>query len=103
MRTIKCTFKSNGEVVKVTAIVSDDLTTLSKSKKNQATDIVDEEWNDGKTWGIVFAGDEADYELHFKMKGHVRTLEPDRAVTWVGEDRSIVDDSQYFTVEQQNK
>ena len=34
MRTIKCTFKSNGEVVKVTAIVSDDLTALSKSKKN---------------------------------------------------------------------
>ena len=103
MRTIKCTFKSNGEVVKVTAIVSDDLTTLSKSKKNQATDIVDEEWNDGETWGIVFAGDKADYELHFKMKDHVRTLEPDRAVTWVGEDRSIVDDSQYFTVKQQNK
>lgn len=103
MRNIKCTFKSNGEVVKVTAIVSDDLTTLSKSKKSQATDIVDEEWNDGETWGIVFAGDKADYELHFKMKDHVRTLKPDRAVTWVGEDRSVVDDSQYFTVEQQNK
>lgn len=103
MRTIKCTFKSNGEVVKVTAIVSDDLTTLSKSKKNQATDILDEEWNDGETWGIVFARDKANYELHFKMKDHVRTLEPDRAVTWVGEDSSIVDDSQHFTVEQQNK
>ena len=98
MRTIKCTFKSNGEIVKVTAIVSDDLTTLSKSKKNQATDIVGEEWNGGETWSIVFAGDKADYELHFKMKDHVRTLEPDSAVTWVGEDRSIVDDSQYFTV-----
>ena len=82
----------------MTAIVSDDLTKLSKSKRNQATDIVDEEWNDGKTWCIVFAGDKADYELHFKMKDHVRTLEPVRAVTWVGKDRSVVDDSQYFTV-----
>lgn len=103
MRTIKCTFKSNGEVVKVTAIVSDDLTTLSKSTKNQATDIVGEEWDDYETWSIYFAGDKADYELHFKINDDVRTLEPDRAVTWVGEDRSIVDDSQYFTVKTSSK
>jgi hypothetical protein len=98
MRTIKCTFKSNGEVVKVTAIVSDDLTTLSKSKKNQATDIVDEEWNDGETWGIVFAGDKADYELHFKMKKQLRTLKPVKAVTWIGVERDIVDDVQKLNV-----
>lgn len=99
MRTIKCKFKSNGEIIKVTAILSDDLTKLSKSKRNQATDILDEEWDDYETWSIVFAGDNADYELHFKMKDNVRTLKPDRAVTWVGEEHSIVGDSQRFTVE----
>lgn len=99
MRTIKCTFKSNGEIVKVTAIVSDDLTTLSKSKKNQAYDIIGEEWNDGKTWCLYFEGENADYELHFKMNNHIRTLEPDRAVTWIGRDLSVIGDSQYFTVE----
>ena len=42
MKSIKCTFKSNGEDVTVTAIVNDELSELSKSKRNQATDIIGE-------------------------------------------------------------
>ena len=98
MKIIKCTFKSNGDVINMTAIISDDFTELSKSKKNQATDIVDESWNDGKTWGLYFETDDAGYELHFEMQDNERTLKPDRAVTWIGEEHSIVDDSQPFTV-----
>ena len=41
MKTIICKFKSNGENITTTAIVNDDLSTLSKSKKNEATDIID--------------------------------------------------------------
>ena len=42
MKSIKCTFKSNGEDVTVTAIINDELSELSKSKRNQATDIIDD-------------------------------------------------------------
>lgn len=97
MKTIKCTFKSNGEIIKATVIISDDLTTLSKSKKNQAALIIDEEWNAYKTWSIVIQCEKADYELHFKMIDYARTLQPDRAVTWGGEEHAIVLDSQKLT------
>lgn len=98
MKTLRCTFLSNGEKIKLTAIVSDDLTKLSTSKKNEATDIVDEDWNDGETWGLYFQTEKAAYELHFQMKDNVRTLTPDRAVTWVGEDFGVVDDVQLLHV-----
>ena len=103
MTTLKCTFKSCGEIVTVTAILYDDLAALSNSKKNQANDIIGEEWNDGETWSLLFEDVDADYELHFKMKDRERTLEPVRAVTWAGEGREVVDDSQFFSVKISHK
>lgn len=35
MKNLRCTFLSNGEKIKLTAIVSDDLKKLSTSKKNE--------------------------------------------------------------------
>lgn len=103
MITLYCTFKSCGEIVNVTAILYDYLTALSNSKRNQADAIFGEEWNDGETWSLLFEDDDADYELHFKMKDRERTLEPVRAVTWVGDGREVVDDSQYFYVKISHK
>ena len=42
MKTVKCIFKSNGEDITVTAIINNELSELSKSKKNQATDIIND-------------------------------------------------------------
>ena len=53
MKTIRIKFKSNGETIKKTAIFSDDLSELSKSKKNQADDIIIDYWPDGFCSGIV--------------------------------------------------
>lgn len=51
MRTIHATFKVDGKTVKRTAILSDDLSELSKSKKNQCDDIIDDTVDDGY-WSI---------------------------------------------------
>ena len=37
MKTIICKFKSDGKDVKVTAVINDALTELSKSKKKKVT------------------------------------------------------------------
>lgn len=98
MKTIKCTFKSNGETIKKKVIISDNLLTLSKSKLNDATSIVDEYWNDYETWGIIIQDTYCDYELQFKIKDTERTLNPVKAVTWVGEDRDVIDDEQHLQI-----
>ena len=41
MKTIICKFKSDGTVIRKTAVINDSLDTLSKSKRNEATDIIE--------------------------------------------------------------
>lgn len=94
MITIKCRFKSNGETIKKKVIISDNLLTLSKSKLNDATSIVDEYWFNYETWGIIIEDTHCLYELHFKVKDTDRTLIPVKAVTWVGAERGLVVDVQ---------
>lgn len=97
MITIKTTFQSNGQSVKRTAIVSDDLQTLSNSQKNQAFDIFRESYSDGY-WSLFFEGDPGiQYEIEFLYDKENRqfTLKPIKAVTW---ENDIITDAQTVTV-----
>ena len=57
MKTIICKFKSEGKTVKKTAILTDSLNELSKSKKNEATELV--EADDLSYWSLYFCVSEA--------------------------------------------
>lgn len=90
MRTIKLQFKSNGETIRKTAILTDDLSELSKSKKNQATDMVD--FPEDEFWSLIFEESEViSYEVEFKYEDYCKTLKPIKAITWCD---GVVDDSQ---------
>ena len=54
MKTIKCTFLSEEKVIKKTAILTDSLEDMSKSKKNEATDFIEPDTLDFEAWGILF-------------------------------------------------
>lgn len=102
MKTIICKFKSEGKTVKKTAILTDSLDELSKSKKNEATDIVEAgTYNSFKFWSIYFEASEAlGYEVEFKYnhKNYVKTLIPIKAITWGGDDAGVVIDAQRVSV-----
>ena len=99
MKTIICKFKSEGKTVKKTAILTDSLDELSKSKKNEATDLV--EADDLSYWSLYFCVSEAlGYEVEFKYnrKNYVKTLIPIKAITWGGADAGVVIDAQRVSV-----
>jgi len=102
MKTIVCSFKSNGEDIKVTAVINDALTELSKSKKNQATEILDEYCLEDGAWGFIFdVSDDLNYEVHFRLdpENGEKTLKPIKAITWEGEgDAQTITDVQLVTV-----
>ena len=84
MKTITCTFKSEGKTIKKTAIISDSLFRLSASKSNEASDLTT--YDD--FWSIIFDGEDGKlYEIEFKYERlsiavEVRTLTPIKAITW---------------------
>lgn len=97
MKTIICKFKSNGESITTTAIVTDDLSALSKSKKNEATDIIDDFIAENEVWILYFEkNDRLGYEVQLKVdKDGNKTFKGHRAITWEGSDGdSIITDSQ---------
>jgi hypothetical protein len=95
MKTIICNFKSNGENVKVTAVINDALTELSKSKKNQATNIIDDFILEDEEWGIFFeVSDNIGYEVQFKTNDGQKTLKPVKAITWEGGADAVITDVQ---------
>jgi len=97
MKTIICKFKSGGENITTTAIVSDDLSTLSKSKKNEATDIIDDFIAEDDVWILYFEkSDRLGYEIQLKVdnNGH-KTLKAHKAITWLND---IIVDSQHLKV-----
>lgn len=99
MKTLTCKFKSNGEDVKVTAVINDNLTDLSKSKKNEATDIIDDFIMEDRIWCLFFEkSDKLGYELQFRVIDDNKTLTPVTAITWEGGDDAVITDSQRFTV-----
>lgn len=90
MTTITCEFLSEGKRVTKTAILSDDLTTLSKSKKNQAHDTINYD-ADGR-WSIFFDDTECTYEVEFDIENGQRTLYGIDAITY--NDNGIITDVQ---------
>ena len=66
MKTIICKFKSDGTDIRKTAVINDSLDTLSKSKKNEATDIIEPDTLDFEGWCIYFEiTDTLAYEVMF--------------------------------------
>ena len=101
MKTIICKFKSNGEDKTKTAILTDDLSTLSKSKKNEATDIIDDFIAEDEVWIIYFEENEhLGYEIQLKVNKNEKTLVPVKAITWEGRDKNdlVITDSQKLKV-----
>lgn len=104
MKKITCKFKTNGELITLTGIVTDDLTVLSESKNNQATDIFDEYIDIDGVWSLYFEiSSNLGYEIQFKaetMDGEThKTLEPVKAITLKGEtDKIVMTEEQEVTV-----
>ena len=99
MKTLTCNFKSNGEEIKVTAVINDNLTELSKSKKNEATDIIDDFIMEDSVWCLFFEkSDKLGYELQFKVIDDNKTFKPVKAITWEGGDDAVITDVQHFKV-----
>ena len=93
-------FKSEGKDIQMTVILNDELTELSKSKKNQATDIITDFMGEDEEWSVYCDREETEkielgYELVFKAEEYRQTLKPVKAVTWLG---GIVTDSQKMRV-----
>ena len=103
MKTIICKFMSDGKVVKKTAIINDSLNELSKSKKNEATDIIEPDTLDYEGWCIFFElTDTLGYEVMFEydQENDVKTLKPVKAITWEGPepDKVTITDVQKVSV-----
>lgn len=91
--TIKIHFKYENRKHTLTAILNDDLT-LSKSRKNQATDVI-ENFGDDSRWSIVFDIDNGIlYEaIMLRDINGDKSMKVDHVIIWGGEDRSTLLDS----------
>lgn len=86
MKTIICKFKSDGTYIRKTAIINDKLDYLSKSKENEATDILNPYELDYEGWSICFdITDTLSYEVVFEFdkENSIKTLKPIKAITWI--------------------
>ena len=97
MRTILATFKTGGKTIKRTAILNDDLSELSKSKKNQCADIIDDTTDDGYWSLIFFESDTIQYEveLEYDTEEWRKTLKPIKCIVW---DNDVIDDEVNVTI-----
>ena len=89
MKTIICKFKSDGTDIRKTAVINDSLDGLSKSKKNEATDIIEPDTLDFEGWCIYFEiTDTLAYEVMFvyDQENGIKTLKPVKGITWDGSD-----------------
>lgn len=96
MITMRLSFQSEGKEIRKTAIVTDDLTDLSASKKNQAVDIITNSYEFGY-WSIIFDDGDTQYEIEFEfdMNELVPTTNPRKAITWRD---NVVVDTQKVTI-----
>lgn len=96
MITLRLSFQSEGREIRKTAIVTDDLTDLSTSKKNQAIDIITNSYEFGY-WSLIFEDGDTQYEIEFEfdMNKLVPTTNPRKAITWRDD---VVVDAQKVTI-----
>lgn len=96
MITMRLSFQSEGKEIRKTAIVTDDLTDLSASKKNQAVDIITNSYEFGY-WSLIFEDVDTKYEIEFEfdINEFVPTTKPRKAITWRND---VIVDSQKVTI-----
>ena len=96
MITLRLSFQSEGKEIRKTAIVTDDLTDLSTSKKNQAVDVITNSYEFGY-WSLIFEDGDTQYEIEFEfdMNKLVPTTKPRKAITWRND---VIVDSQKVTI-----
>ena len=93
MKTLTIKFKTNGDIIKKVAVIKDDLTELSTSKKNEADTI--EEYPEDNFWSLCFGiDDRVGYEVEFAIEDYSRTLKPIKAITWINSESCYIDDVQ---------
>ena len=93
---MRLSFQSEGKEIRKTAIVTDDLTDLSASKKNQAVDIITNSYEFGY-WSLIFEDVDTKYEIEFEfdINEFVPTTKPRKAITWRND---VIVDSQKVTI-----
>ena len=96
MITLRLSFKSEGDEIRKTAIVTDNLTDLSASKKNQAVDVITNSYEFGY-WSLIFEDVDTKYEIEFEfdINEFVPTTKPRKAITWRND---VIVDSQKVTI-----
>lgn len=96
MITLRLSFQSEGKEIRKTAIVTDDLTDLSSSKKNQAVDVITNSYEFGY-WSLIFEDVDTKYEIEFEfdINEFVPTTKPRKAITWRND---VIVDSQKVTI-----
>lgn len=96
MITLRLSFQSEGKEIGKTAIVTDDLTDLSVSKKNQAVDVITNSYEFGY-WSLIFEDVDTQYEIEFEfdINEFVPTTKPRKAITWRND---VIVDSQKVTI-----
>ncbi len=103
MKQLKIKFTVDGTEYRRTAILSDDLTQLSKSKRNQCEDIVNGVADELHIWSLYFDNGtiECDFHAHIDDDGNeVCTLNPYEVLFWNNEGGGcITNDFTPFTVE----
>lgn len=86
MVTISIEFDYDGKRHNLKAMLNNDLSALSKSKKNDATEINDD-FGDKSRWSIIFG----QYELYVEVvlyrdsEDYEKTTSVDYAIIWNGE------------------
>lgn len=94
MVTIKIEFKYEGKQHNLKAMLNNDLSKLSKSKNNNATEIVDDFGDDGR-WSLYFADfdDEHDVEvMMYRDADGDKQLEADYAIIWNKGNNGVIED-----------
>lgn len=97
MKTIHTTFKIGSKTIKRTAILTDDLSELSSSKKNQCGDIIDDTIDDG-IWSLIFfESDNTQYQvvLEYDHNNKRKTFKPIKCIVW---EKNIIDDEINVTI-----
>ena len=102
MKQLKIKFTVGGKAYNRTAILTDDLGQLSKSKRNQCEDIVNGVADELGIWSLYFDNGtiECDFRAHIDEDGkEVCTLEPYEVLFWNNEGGGcITNDFTPFTV-----
>lgn len=99
MRTLRISFVVDGKNVLRTAILTNDLSELSKSKKNQCDYILDDSVLEG-FWCLVFnESDTLQYEVEFKYDtdAYLKSIEPVKCIVW---ESDVIADVVKFNIEE---